>query len=168
MSEPSLSDDDSSTQSGDQTWVNWFVRIRGNEFFCEVDDEYIQDDFNLMGLSALVPYYDYALDLILDDEHPNQLLLSEEQLEMVDSSAEMLYGLIHARYIVTAKGLQAMVSRFCLLRMPLMPAPRWSRTNALRGFATCLSISYLVTPHRLLHFITKPPMMLRFTPFPPL
>lgn len=122
MSEPSLSDDDSSSQeSGDQTWVNWFVRIRGNEFFCEVDDEYIQDDFNLTGLSALVPYYDYALDLILDDEHPNQLLLSEEQLEMVDSSAEMLYGLIHARYIVTAKGLQAMVRRFFCVECGRLP-----------------------------------------------
>jgi casein kinase II subunit beta len=128
----------------DVSWVQWFISIKGNELFCEVDEDYIHDEFNLTGLSADVPYFEFALDTILDVDSPNGELrtgrgaplplshahsrplqtalvtfrrqsspaadlLTEEQQETVDAAAELLYGLIHARYILTTKGLNAMV-----------------------------------------------------------
>jgi hypothetical protein len=47
----------------------------------------LQDDFNLTGLNVLVPYYDYALDMVLDVEMPMEDSLTEEQQEIVESAA---------------------------------------------------------------------------------
>ena len=77
-----------------------------------MDEDYIQDEFNLCGLNQQVPYYDYALDLILDIESPHEEMLTEEQHELVESAAEMLYGLIHQRFILTSRGLSAMYDKF--------------------------------------------------------
>ncbi|KAJ6686041.1 CASEIN KINASE II SUBUNIT BETA [Salix purpurea] len=112
-SETDSEESDVSGSDGDDTsWISWFCNLRGNEFFCEVDDEYIQDDFNLCGLSSQVPYYDYALDLILDVESSHGDMFTEEQNELVESAAEMLYGLIHVRYILTSKGMSAMLEKY--------------------------------------------------------
>jgi casein kinase II subunit beta len=100
------------TASEDETtWITWFCHLKGNNFFSKIDEDYIQDDFNLTGLSALVPYYDYALDMMLDVDIPIDNL-SDEQQEMIETAAEVLYGLIHARFILTTRGMQRMYEKF--------------------------------------------------------
>jgi casein kinase II subunit beta len=36
--------------------------------FAEVSEDFIEDDFNLTGLNALVPFYREALEMVLDVE----------------------------------------------------------------------------------------------------
>jgi len=91
------------------TWISWFLSSKGNEYFCEVDEDFILDRFNLTGLNNEVANYAQALDLItdqLDDEVQDELRGS------LDVQARLLYGLIHARWIVTARGLAKMVEKY--------------------------------------------------------
>lgn len=67
---PSQVDDMSSGTESDYAkyWIDWFLETKGNEYFCEVDEEYILDRFNLTGLSQEVQqYYAEALDMITDN-----------------------------------------------------------------------------------------------------
>jgi casein kinase II subunit beta len=75
--------------------------------------------FNLTGLQHLIPYFDYALDMILDVEAGEAL--SDDQQEMIENDAENLFGLIHARYILTTRGLQAMLEKYRLFHFGRCP-----------------------------------------------
>lgn len=83
-----------------------FVSSRGNEYFCEIDEDYLTDRFNLTGLNTEVSYYQYALDLVTD---VFDLDADDDLREQIEKSARHLYGLVHARYIVTTRGLAKMV-----------------------------------------------------------
>ena len=60
----------------------------------------------MTGLNTDVQYYQYALDLVTD---VFDLDCDEEMREQIEKSARHLYGLVHARYITTTRGLAKMV-----------------------------------------------------------
>lgn len=84
-----------------------FIAARGNEYFCEIDEDYLTDRFNLTGLNTEVQYYQYALDLVTD---VFDMEVDDDMREQIEKSARHLYGLVHARYVVTTRGLAKMVS----------------------------------------------------------
>lgn len=120
----------SSTPTSSLTWITWFCSLPGHEYFSEVSEDFIEDDFNLTGLNSLVPFWKEAMEMVLDVEpggptrfmthvgklttFPFALRIEEDSLKIpdvsiVEASAELLYGLVHQRYILTRAGLAAMV-----------------------------------------------------------
>lgn len=71
-------------------------------------EEFIEDDFNLTGLQSMVPFWKEALEMVLDVE-PEEDTQKIPDVTIVESSAEMLYGLVHQRFILTKMGLASMV-----------------------------------------------------------
>ena len=103
----SMSSDTSSVL--EESWIQWFCNLTGNHLFCEVEKGFIEDSFNLFGLKQYAAKdYTRALDAILDRPLGSQDGGENEELSR---SCSLLYGLIHARYIITAHGLETMVSR---------------------------------------------------------
>eukprot|EP00298_Acanthocystis_sp_HF-20_P014762 c20894_g3_i1.p1 GENE.c20894_g3_i1~~c20894_g3_i1.p1 ORF type:complete len:268 (-),score=120.63 c20894_g3_i1:74-877(-) len=106
------SSDSSDSSEEDISWINWFCSRSGNEAFVEVPESFIKDEFNLTGLASEVPYYDHALDTILDLASASDEEDIDTSPDMLENAAIMLYGLIHARYIISVDGMAAMKERF--------------------------------------------------------
>ncbi|KAI0175011.1 casein kinase II regulatory subunit [Pestalotiopsis sp. NC0098] len=130
-----------STSSGTpESWISSFCSLLGHEYFAEVSEEFIEDDFNLTGLQSQVAMYKEALEMILDVEPEDDDEEEEEEeeeedesiegvdrmrsgerrnhsriasdLSVIESSAEMLYGLIHQRFICSRAGIQQMSEKY--------------------------------------------------------
>lgn len=92
------------------TWIEWYCGLKGHDYLIEVEESFIQDDFNLTGLSTQVPYFDKALDMILDNEYEEEE--DPDRQYAVESAAQLLYGLVHSRFLLTSKGLHLMLHKY--------------------------------------------------------
>ncbi|SCU87539.1 LAMI_0D06458g1_1 [Lachancea mirantina] len=113
--------DNSRSRSSDESgtydeWIPSFCARFGHEYFCQVPTDFIEDDFNMTGLAQEVAHYRKALDLVLDLEAMSEEEEAEKEQpvsrSIVEHAAEQLYGLVHARFILTKPGLQAMAEKF--------------------------------------------------------
>ncbi|KAI8983906.1 casein kinase II subunit beta [Pilobolus umbonatus] len=94
------------------SWISWFCSTRDHKFYVEVDEKFIEDPFNLTGLNTQVPLYRETLELILDLEPADEMYNRVPDLSLLEPYAELLYGLIHQRYILTRAGMFEMLAKY--------------------------------------------------------
>ncbi|KAI9644519.1 casein kinase 2 regulatory subunit [Ciborinia camelliae] len=152
-----------STSSGTpESWISSFCALLGHEYFAEISEEFIEDDFNLTGLQTQVAMYKEALEMILDvepeddededdedeDEDEDASIEGEDRsgrraaaerrhqrmasdLSIIESSAEMLYGLIHQRFICSRAGIQQMSEKYDLAHFGHCPRTHCEQVRTL-------------------------------------
>ena len=40
-------------------WISWFCNLDDHQFFCEIDQDFIQDSFNLFGLKSRFAHFQF-------------------------------------------------------------------------------------------------------------
>ena len=93
------------TNREERSWVSSFCSRRENQYFCEVEDSFINDSFNLYGI-ILGEYTSEASNGGCLKAASQIAEIDEAELE---NTANYVYGMIHARYILTTPGIEAMV-----------------------------------------------------------
>ncbi|CAM9347600.1 unnamed protein product [Ectocarpus sp. 8 AP-2014] len=99
---------------GRQAWIQDFCRTPGNEFFAEVPLSFIRESMNSIdiGRGVDIPYRQEALGVILGERRIGVGVLGDNNASTVQSSAALLYGLLHARFLVSPQGLKVVLEKF--------------------------------------------------------
>jgi casein kinase II subunit beta len=50
-------DNDVYNDVSDGGWIQWFCQLEGNEFFVEIDEEFLRNRWNLFGINKIVKNY---------------------------------------------------------------------------------------------------------------
>ena len=90
----------------DNSWIHWFCKLEGNEFFVEIDESFIKNKINLIGIKCK----DFIKTLLSTKNSTNTLL--DDNLEEELQGIKEIYGLIHKRFITTSKGLALMREKY--------------------------------------------------------
>jgi len=85
--------------------------LEDNRCLCEIERPYLRDTFYHYGLSSKIKHYNSVLSILLDEYDSNDDE-SGENYEDLERMAYRLYGMLHARFILTENGLLRMREMF--------------------------------------------------------
>ncbi|OHS95672.1 Casein kinase II subunit beta-2 [Tritrichomonas foetus] len=127
-------------------WKKKFLSHPQNKWFCDIPNEYIEDVFNTFGLNDEFLYFRTCCDIILGKLSAASLPIN--QAREICSQLPQVYGMIHARFILSPDGLISLAEKydaeiygtcpriFCH-EEPLLPIGLSSKPNESKVKAFC-------------------------------
>lgn len=96
----------------ERTWIEEFLSLEGHELFCEVDVEFIVDRFNLTGINTGTERLQNMITIVTGYSDSFDEIDGEVEDNMQEEMARQFYGLVHARYILSTRGIQRMLAKY--------------------------------------------------------
>ena len=111
-----MTDTDSSDDSQKlrKSWIDWFLEQPSSDWFCRLPKSFTSDAFNTSGLNIEQNHAKSALNQLLDmgsGESDSESFDSDSEDE-IERCTEVIFGLLHARYIFTAEGVKEMTKKY--------------------------------------------------------
>lgn len=94
-----------------RSWVENFCSTPRGKYMLQIDQNFLQDQFNNYGLIKIISQFKEAYRLIKCD-NLNEYVQDNPVTREIEESAILLYGLLHARYLLTESALKAMRAKY--------------------------------------------------------
>lgn len=92
-----------------EKWVDWFFKLSIGKYFVRIDNDYLNDSFNIYGMREKIERNGFDFKTIL------KLVRGEYTHGIpheLNECAIQLYGLIHARYLMTKNGTELLLKNY--------------------------------------------------------
>ena len=70
-------DDEVYNDDSDGDWISWFCNLEGNEFFVEIEENFVRNTINLYGLLKGYKNYKEYIEIILSQDSPTHFQSEE-------------------------------------------------------------------------------------------
>ena len=92
-------------------WKKYYLSLPQNGWLCDIPDEYLNDRFNVYGLDESCKYLNQCINVITGAEKLSNISEAKAEI-MMKEELPKVYGLIHARYILSPDGIAQMEAKY--------------------------------------------------------
>lgn len=92
-------------------WIDWLIMQPFGKYFVRIDDDFLENIYNFYGIRQKIANFKLSLDIIRGF-YRNPEEFPKEWPHNINDYAICLYGLLHARYLLTKEGQEKMYKKY--------------------------------------------------------